>query len=125
MRNAAAYLSFHCGCPIVETPAEARFAFAGDIAELPPLASFALGTDEYPDRSTTLALEVGGLAEGSGVQLTGPGIRDAVRLGVAALPHRFWTERALLGELFPRGVDVLFVSGNRFAALPRTTRVSF
>lgn len=122
--GASPYLSFHCGCPIVETPAEARFAFARDLGALPPLMSFALGSDEYPDRSATLVLEVGGLVEDSGMRLSGPGIRDAARLGVAGIPHRFWEERALLGELFPRGLDMLFVQGGWLAALPRTTRVA-
>jgi len=38
---------------------------------------------------------------------------------VAGLPARFWTERAALAELFPRGLDVLFVSGGDLVGLPR------
>ncbi len=119
----AAYLAFHCGAPLARAPAEARFAFVGDAAALPPLDAFALGTDEYPERSSTLVIEIGGLVTGSGVRLVGPGIREEVRLGVAGLPARFWAERSALGELFPRGLDVLLVSGVQLAALPRSTRV--
>jgi alpha-D-ribose 1-methylphosphonate 5-triphosphate synthase subunit PhnH len=119
--SAAGYLSFHCGCPMAKAPGEARFAFIADANTLPPLDQFALGSDEYPERSATLVIEVAGLVEGLGPRLSGPGIRDSARLGAAALPARFWTERAMLAELFPRGLDVLFVSGNRLAALPRST----
>jgi alpha-D-ribose 1-methylphosphonate 5-triphosphate synthase subunit PhnH len=122
--GAAGYLAFHCGAPLAKTPAEAHFAFIGDAADLPPLACFALGTDEYPERSTTLVIEVTDLVGGSGAVLRGPGIRDEIRLGVAGLPGRFWTERAALAELFPRGLDILFVHGGRLAALPRSTRVA-
>jgi alpha-D-ribose 1-methylphosphonate 5-triphosphate synthase subunit PhnH len=120
---AAGYLAFHCGAPLAKTPAEARFAFVTDATTLPPLHTFALGTDEYPERSATLVIEVAGLVEGSGAMLRGPGIRDDKRVSVSGLPTRFWTERALLAELFPRGLDVLFVSGIRLVALPRSTHI--
>jgi alpha-D-ribose 1-methylphosphonate 5-triphosphate synthase subunit PhnH len=120
---AAGYLAFHCGAPLARTPAEAGFAFVADATALPSLDSFALGTDEYPERSTTLVIEVAGLVDGSGVVLRGPGIPGEIRLGVAGLPARFWPERAALTELFPRGLDLLFVSGSRLAAVPRSTRV--
>ena len=120
---AAQYLAFHCGAPLAPDLGEARFAFIGNPAGLPPLDEFALGSDEYPERSATLVIEAGGLAQGSGMRLAGPGIRGETRLGVVGLPTRFWAERAALSGLFPRGLDVLFVSGRDLAALPRSTRI--
>jgi alpha-D-ribose 1-methylphosphonate 5-triphosphate synthase subunit PhnH len=121
--GAAPYLSFHCGAPLTALPAEARFAFVRDPAVLPPLDRFALGTDEYPERSTTLVMEVSGLLAGAGMVLRGPGIRNEERLATTGLPARFWPERAALAELFPRGIDLLFVSGDLLAAVPRSTRI--
>ena len=43
-------------------------------------------------------------------------------LGAMGLPARFWSERAALTELFPRGLDVLLACGDVLAALPRSTR---
>jgi alpha-D-ribose 1-methylphosphonate 5-triphosphate synthase subunit PhnH len=123
--EATRYLTFHCGAPFASGPDQARFAFIRDSAALPPLNMFALGSDEYPERSATLVIEVSGIVSGSGALLRGPGVRDATRLDVAGLPTRFWEERASLAELFPRGLDVLFVSGNKLAALPRSTRIEF
>jgi alpha-D-ribose 1-methylphosphonate 5-triphosphate synthase subunit PhnH len=124
LAGAAPYLRFHCGCPLTETRDGAQFAFVGAPAELPALDGFALGSDEYPDRSTTLVIEVGGLAVGGGWTLSGPGIEGATHLAVAGLPTRFATERTLLGELLPRGVDVILTVGDRLAALPRSTRIA-
>jgi len=42
---------------------------------------------------------------------------------VAGLPPRFWAERIALVELFPRGIDVLFVSRGSVAAVPRSTLI--
>jgi alpha-D-ribose 1-methylphosphonate 5-triphosphate synthase subunit PhnH len=121
--GAAGYFSFHCGAPLAAAPAEARFALIADPAAMPPLDAFALGTDEYPERSATLVIEVSGLANGAGTVLRGPGIRDDAQLGVAGLPARFWAERSALSALFPRGIDVLFVTGDSLAAVPRSTRI--
>ena len=120
---ASPYLAFHCGAPAAASPVHARFAFAANAAALPPLESFALGSDEYPDRSTTFVVEVAGLVAGRGMRLTGPGIREEALLSVAGLPARLWEERAALAELLPRGLDIILVSGTQLAALPRWTRV--
>jgi alpha-D-ribose 1-methylphosphonate 5-triphosphate synthase subunit PhnH len=117
------WLRFHCGCPRAATPAEARFAFA-TATEIPlPLAAFDLGTDEYPDRSTTLIVETTTLAASAGLRLTGPGIETAAQLQVGGPTADFWRDREELRELFPRGLDIVLTCGARVAALPRTTRV--
>ncbi len=118
---AAATLRFHVNCPITDEPADAAFALIGNPALMPELDQFALGTDAYPDRSTTLVIEVPGFAEGPAVVLTGPGIETERELCVAGLPERFWAARAELAGLFPRGIDVVFTSGDRLVAIPRTT----
>ena len=120
---AAGYLAFHCGAPVAESPGDARFGIVADAVELPPLDHFKLGSDEYPERSATLIIAISGLSSASGTVLRGPGISGETRLGVRGLPARFWGERTALAELFPRGIDVLFVDGNRLAAVPRSTQI--
>lgn len=121
---AAAYLAFHCGAAIAPAASGAHFAFVGEPARLPPLDSFALGSDEYPDRSTTLVIEVAELAGGREVGLAGPGIDGTARLAIAGVPERLWRQRAALEALFPRGLDMLFVAGGHLVALPRSTRIT-
>jgi alpha-D-ribose 1-methylphosphonate 5-triphosphate synthase subunit PhnH len=122
LRPAADYLRFHCGSALTMDHAAAHFAFAGDPGALPPLDGFALGTDEYPDRSTTLVLAVASLEAGRGVTLSGPGIDGTARLAVGGLGEAFWTARASLRMLLPRGLDIVLTCGDRLAALPRSTR---
>src|ERR1700747_410762 len=47
------WLKFHSGAPVVEDCSICSFALIGDGTALFDLSRFALGTNEYPDRSTT------------------------------------------------------------------------
>lgn len=117
------FLRFHCGSPIVASPGGARFALIDDLPAMPLLQAFDAGTDEYPDRSATLIVQVEDLIAGSGVTLTGPGMREQSRLTVRGLSSSFWDEWRENAANFPRGIDIIFTAGRRLAALPRTTRV--
>jgi alpha-D-ribose 1-methylphosphonate 5-triphosphate synthase subunit PhnH len=119
----ADYLRFHTGAPIVAAPSEAAFALVGDPAACPPFASFALGPQDYPDRSTTLVLAVEELSTEDGFIFEGPGIARQATLGVAPLPENFAQAWADNCARFPRGVDLLFAARHTVAALPRSTRI--
>jgi alpha-D-ribose 1-methylphosphonate 5-triphosphate synthase subunit PhnH len=119
----ADWLRFHTGAPITSDKQQAMFALVSDPGAVPRLEDFALGTDEYPDRSTTLIIAVDGLENGPAFDLRGPGIKDVARLAPRPLPGDFvlqWTENR---QQFPRGVDVIFVAPGAVAGLPRTTRI--
>jgi alpha-D-ribose 1-methylphosphonate 5-triphosphate synthase subunit PhnH len=117
------YLRFHCGVPLVEIPADARFALIADTTAMPALSAFDAGTDERPDQSATLIVQVTGLASGRGRRLSGPGIDGEARLEVNGAPAGFWDAVRVNAARFPRGVDLFLCAGDRLAALPRTTHV--
>lgn len=117
------YLRFHCGCPLVEASGNAAFAIISDPAELPPLHVFAAGTDEYPDRSATLLIQVERLDDSRGVILRGPGIESKQTFQAKGLPTGFWQQVQENHSGFPKGVDMIFCAQDRIAALPRSTQV--
>jgi alpha-D-ribose 1-methylphosphonate 5-triphosphate synthase subunit PhnH len=119
---AAASLRFHTGCPLVGLPQEADFALANDPAELPPLEAFGIGTDEYPERSATVVLQVAALVP-AGWRLTGPGIRGQTRLSAPPLGEDFLLQWERNHARFPRGVDLFLTSEDRLCGLPRSTRL--
>lgn len=110
------WLSFHTGAPSVG-PSHCVFA-VGTWDALAPLSTYPIGTSEYPDRSATLIVECPDLAA-SGATMTGPGIREQAALSLPEV-DAFRSNRML----FPLGLDFIFTSGDRIAALPRTTHVS-
>jgi alpha-D-ribose 1-methylphosphonate 5-triphosphate synthase subunit PhnH len=117
------WLRFHTGARITEDAASAAFAFVNDATALPALEDFHLGTLEYPDRSTTIVVQVASFAEGARFALTGPGIRQPRTIQVAALPADITQRLAANRRLFPRGVDLVLVAGSDIMALPRTTHL--
>ncbi|MCA6107193.1 phosphonate C-P lyase system protein PhnH [Bradyrhizobium cenepequi] len=121
--DAAKWLKFHTGAPIIDHPAMAGFALIGDPKNLPALDRFALGSSEYPDRSTTLILQVDSLSRGTAYELHGPGIDGSTLLTASIEPHDLFDRLAVNATLFPRGIDVVLVDGSSIVAIPRTTRL--
>lgn len=118
-----AFLSFHCGCPLVPELHLARFVVVPHKQPMPALADCDLGELAYPDRSATLLLEVSGWSDGPPVQLQGPGIESSRSLAVSGLPTDFWPQWRANQQRFPLGVDVLLTCGPQLVGLPRTTGV--
>lgn len=111
-----AWLAFHTGAPVTG-PSHCMFAL-GTWAALAPLSAYAIGTSEYPDRSATLIVECPELVA-SGATLKGPGIKTSAALCLPEV-QAFQSNHAC----FPLGLDFIFTSGDRLAALPRSTEVS-
>ena len=120
----APWLKFHTDAPLTENPAQAAFAFISDPAAMPDFGTFAQGSSEYPDRSTTLVVQVARLDEGETFVLSGPGIAGSRGFSAAPLPEDFRARLAANRALFPRGVDLILVSADAVAALPRSLRVA-
>ncbi|SFH81294.1 phosphonate C-P lyase system protein PhnH [Bradyrhizobium sp. Gha] len=117
------WLKFHSGAPVVQDSSIAAFALISDGAALPPFERFALGTNEYPDRSTTVIIQVESLDRGPGFELRGPGIDGAATLQASIKPVDLFERLRCNETLFPRGIDVVLVADDAVAAIPRTTRV--
>jgi alpha-D-ribose 1-methylphosphonate 5-triphosphate synthase subunit PhnH len=121
--DVAKWIKFHTSAPVIADPAVCAFAVVADPAALPSFEHFAFGTGEYPDRSTTIILQVASLTEGPAYELRGPGIDGATILRAAIGVPDLLDRLALNASLFPRGIDLVLVSGESIVALPRTTRL--
>ncbi|MER8382703.1 phosphonate C-P lyase system protein PhnH [Mesorhizobium sp. M0142] len=117
------WLGFHTGAPLANTPADAHFALIATPAEMMALDGFSQGTQDYPDRSTTLILEVGDLVSGAPLLLEGPGIEKTATIAPAQMPRHFVEQWKQNNQRFPRGVDIILATSDAIACLPRTTRI--
>jgi alpha-D-ribose 1-methylphosphonate 5-triphosphate synthase subunit PhnH len=117
------WLAFNTGA-FLGDKLDARFVFLEGGAMLSSFSQFALGTQEYPDRSATIVLEITALEGGKDLALSGPGIKSIAMIAPIGLPDSFlrlWTDNR---AIFPRGADIILTSGKRFVCLPRTTKIT-
>ena len=117
------WLKFHTGAPVIQDSSIAVFALISDGVLLPPLERFALGTNEYPDRSTTVIIQVASLDSGPTFELRGPGIDGVTTLQASFKPFDLFEQLRFNETLFPRGIDVVLVADDAVVAIPRTTRI--
>ncbi|MDB5502664.1 MAG: phosphonate lyase system protein PhnH [Tardiphaga sp.] len=122
--NVAKWIKFHTSAPVIAGSSVCSFALIADARALPDFEEFSFGTGEYPDRSTTIILQVGSLTEGPAYELRGPGI-DGVAILRASIDLPDLLDRlSLNAKLFPRGIDLVLVADDAVVAIPRTTRLT-
>lgn len=118
------WITFHTGAPITAHQSEAAFAVVASPQNLSALSGFSLGSQEFPDRSTTVILQVSTLTDGARLVLKGPGIKDQASLSPAPLPHHFQAQWNANRAAFPRGIDLVLAGPGCVAAMPRSTRLT-
>jgi alpha-D-ribose 1-methylphosphonate 5-triphosphate synthase subunit PhnH len=111
------WIAFHTGAPLDGS----AFVLA---LSLPDLAALPNGTDEMPETSATVILQVAALGSGRRYVLEGPGLRWPTDFRVGGLPADFISVWQRNHALFPRGIDLILCAGDRLAALPRSVTVS-
>lgn len=117
------WIVFHTGAPITAHQSEAAFAVVSAPQNLSALNGFALGSQEFPDRSTTVILQVTTLTEGAPLTLEGPGIKGQASLAPDPLPQHFARQWMANRQAFPRGIDLILAAPGCVAAMPRSTRL--
>jgi alpha-D-ribose 1-methylphosphonate 5-triphosphate synthase subunit PhnH len=117
------WLKFHTGAPVIADSSICSFALIGDPGSLQGLDRFAFGSNDYPDRSTTLILQVESLTQGPALELRGPGIDGTAVLQATMQPANLFERLEINQALFPRGIDVVLVHDDSIVAIPRTTRL--
>jgi alpha-D-ribose 1-methylphosphonate 5-triphosphate synthase subunit PhnH len=118
------WIKFHTSAPVIAGSSACSFALIADTSALPDFDTFSFGTGEYPDRSTTIILQVGSLTEGPSYELRGPGIDGVATLRATIDLPDLLDRLALNATLFPRGIDLVLIADDLIVAIPRTTRLT-
>ncbi len=119
------YLQFHTGAPITANPAEADFALASSVDDLPEFTDFCLGSAMVPESSTTVILDVSDFTSGEPAQLEGPGFSQPRRLAPAGFNRVHWDQLRKNHSRFPAGIDLLLCCERRVIGLPRSSTIEF
>ncbi|MEL6968240.1 MAG: phosphonate C-P lyase system protein PhnH [Pseudomonadota bacterium] len=119
--------AFHTGAPVADSPADADFAVLATFDETLALDEYRQGEPSYPDRSTTLIIQVDRLQNGAGWRLTGPGIQTEHLLDVDPTVEpagaSFLDQWNRNRGQFPLGVDIVLCAPDAIACLPRTVKI--
>ena len=116
------YLRFHTGAPAAKQRKQAVFALIDGGSGGSAFDGFNPGTDEYPDRSATVIVQVEAFGTGEAKIIDGPGIKEPREISVRGLPAGFWPQWTANQGKYPRGVDLFLVSGRDVLGLPRSVR---
>jgi alpha-D-ribose 1-methylphosphonate 5-triphosphate synthase subunit PhnH len=120
----APWITFHTGAPLIADCASATFGIVSDPTTMPPFDAFSPGSIEYPDRSITLVMQVESFDHGEDLALSGPGIHGTRHFSAQPLPLDFRARLIANRAMFPRGLDLIFVTADAVAALPRSIRIA-
>ena len=85
------------------------------------LAEAAAGDPLYPDAGATIVAPAR-IGAGPALRLVGPGIETEALLRLGGVHPGVWAARAALCR-YPLGIEMIFVDGDRIAAIPRSTRI--
>jgi alpha-D-ribose 1-methylphosphonate 5-triphosphate synthase subunit PhnH len=119
VEGARDWVAFHCGAAFAR-PDGAAFLLT---AELPALHALRQGSDEAPEESATVILQLPRLGAGARFRLSGPGLVRPAVFSAEGLPPGFAALWMANHTAFPRGVDLILCAGGHLAALPRTVAV--
>ena len=110
------WLIFHTGVKI-KSEENADFILTEE-TKIAPLNTYRQGTEEYPDRSSTVIVATSELNNKKGIKLSGPGIQSSRYLSLSSIkPFRHGMKP------FPLGVDFILFKEDRLACLPRSTKM--
>lgn len=118
------FIRFHTGAPVTSDSRSASFAILEQTEVLEHINQFSVGSDEYPDRSTTLIIQADGAFASHQVEASGPGLSQTVSFGLAGTNKMFWERLQMNAALFPLGLDFLFATPRAVAGLPRSTKLA-
>ncbi len=116
------YIRFHTGAAAAKQREDADFALIDGRSGGSAFDEFNPGTDEYPDHSATVIVQVEAFGTGEVKIIDGPGIKEPREISVRGLPAGFWPQWTANQGKYPRGVDLFLVSGRDVLGLPRSVR---
>lgn len=114
---------YHTKGRIESSPETADYTLITCPAQMPSLYHLNIGDGSDPATSTTLLIQVAAFDSGRQLLWSPKGLDASQEPPVLGLPPAFWRQREELQEMLPWGIDIFFIHGRSFVALPRSVPV--
>ena len=105
---AISWLQFDCESSVVTEPCMANFAIITKPARMPPLDYFRIGLDKYPEKATTMVVQVDDIFPRTDNKYYDTLVDKVGKLELKSVPDKFWKQWQHLSGLHPLGIDVFF-----------------
>ena len=119
---AISWLQFGCGGAVVTESCMANFAIITKPATMPALDSFRVDPYEYPDKATTIVIQVDDILPAAVNKYPNILFDNTVQLDLKGVPNKFWNQWWQLSSLYPLGVDIFFTCDDVLIALSKIKR---
>jgi alpha-D-ribose 1-methylphosphonate 5-triphosphate synthase subunit PhnH len=116
---AISWLQFVCGSSVVTEPCMANFAIITQPATMPPLDYFRIGRYEYPDKATTIVVQVDDIYPGTDKKYSNIFVNKTARLEIKGVTENFWYQWQQLSSRHPLGIDIFFTCDDVLTVLPK------
>ena len=121
--EAIGWLQFGCGSSVVTEPCMANFAIITKPATMPPLDYFRIGRYEYPEKATTIIVQVDDIIPSADKKYSKTFVDKIPRLELKGVTENFWYQWQQLSGLYPLGIDIFFTCDDVLTALPKIKRI--
>jgi alpha-D-ribose 1-methylphosphonate 5-triphosphate synthase subunit PhnH len=119
---AIGWLQFGCGSSIVTEPCMANFALITNPAAMPALDYFRIGRYEYPEKATTIVVQVDDILPVPDDKQFNIFGNNTNRLELVGVPENFWRQWQQISRLYPAGLDIFFTCDDVLTAWPKLHR---
>jgi alpha-D-ribose 1-methylphosphonate 5-triphosphate synthase subunit PhnH len=116
------WLQFDCQSSVVTESCMANFAIITKPATMPALDSFRVDPYEYPDKATTIVIQVDDILPTAVNKYSNIFLDNTVQLDLKGVPNKFWNQWWQLSGLYPLGVDIFFTCDDVLIALSKIKR---
>ncbi|CAB1077425.1 hypothetical protein D1AOALGA4SA_5214 [Olavius algarvensis Delta 1 endosymbiont] len=120
--SAVSWLQNRCQSSVVTEPCMANFAIVTRPDNMPDLEYFRVGTYDYPEKATTVLIQVEDILPDIAYSATGIGFDQRPQLELKGLSERFWHQWRRLSGRHPLGIDVFITCEDVLTALPKSAR---
>ena len=116
---AISWLQVGCKSSIVTEPCMAYYAIITKPASIPALDYFRIGPYEYPEKETTLIVQVDDIIPGTGQDHSNVLVYKTAWLEIKGITDKFWHQWRQLSRLNPLGINIFFTCDDVLLALPK------
>jgi alpha-D-ribose 1-methylphosphonate 5-triphosphate synthase subunit PhnH len=120
---AISWLQFGCGSSVVTETCMAYYAIITKPASMPALNFFRIGPYKYPEKETTIIVQVDDIVPGAGQNYSNILVYNSPRLEFKGISEEFWCQWRQLSRLNPPGINIFFTCDDVLLALPKIKRI--